>query len=95
MGAGGQVGPLPPRTIQDHGLHGPGRGQPGADRLQGLLQVKRPGPALFIQPVPVVEAVGDIVVLLDLEQQQSGADGVDQPAGDEQGLPGPGRKAVQ
>jgi hypothetical protein len=57
-----------------------------ADRRHGLLAMERAWPALVVDPAPVIDAVGGVGVLLDLEDEIAGADGMDASAGQEHRL---------
>jgi len=49
-------------------------------RPDGLGQVECPGASVQPDPPPIIEAVGQIAALLDLQQQQPRAQGMDRPS---------------
>lgn len=70
-------------------------GEVPADGVGGLLEMKFAGGAVGSDAAPVVDAVGGVGVLLDFEDEAAGVDGVDESAGDEDGVAGVDVEAVE
>ena len=73
------------RIDRASGAHPLFRGQ--AAHVQGLLDVQFPGFAVGAQAAIVVDPVGAVGILLDLTDQDPGADGMDGPRLDEKHVP--------
>ena len=89
--AGGQMVVIDPeeRAVGQGGGSGRVQGRGGVgevDAGEGLGDVQGPGAAVEAGAIPVENAIGSVAVLLDLENDEARADGVESAAGDEDGV---------